>query len=50
MTKDIITEIVGEELAESWLLLKPKIYYKDDKPYGMVATIDINGALFCIDD
>lgn len=40
MDKNIIAEIVGDKHADHWFDLEPTIYYKDDKPFGLMAFID----------
>ena len=39
---DIITQIVDDVNVEGWVKLQPKVYYKDDKPYGLLATVQVD--------
>ena len=32
--------IVGKELLDSWITLKPTVYYKDSKPFGLIALVN----------
>ena len=34
--KQEIQTVVGKELVDDWLALKPKVYYKDSEPYGVI--------------
>lgn len=38
--KNIISEIVGDKYVDDWLKLEPKVYYKDNKPYGLMSITD----------
>jgi len=38
--KNIISEIVGDKYVDVWLKLKPKVYYKNNKPYGLMVVSD----------
>jgi len=46
MNKDIVAQIVGDEYVDSWLSLNPKVYYKDNQPYGLVSMIEVNGVVY----
>ena len=37
---DEIKEIVGEDNYRDWVMLQPKVFYKNNKPYGLIAEID----------
>lgn len=41
--KSIIAQVVGNVHVNDWFKLEPKVYYKDDKPYGLIADIDKDG-------
>ena len=42
---DDIISIVGEEMAEHWLLLNPKVYMKNGEPFALIATKLVNDTL-----
>lgn len=41
--ESIVSKIVGKEHSKSWIALQPKVYYKDGKPFGLIASIHENG-------
>lgn len=43
---DSISYVVGEEYLDSWLLLSPDVYYKFDKPYGLIATVRVGSITY----
>ena len=36
--KQEIQTVVGKELVDDWLALKPKVYYKDGEPHGVIGV------------
>lgn len=37
--KNIISEIIGDKnIVDIWVSLKPKVYYKNNKPFGLITT------------
>lgn len=46
MNEEIITQIVGQHFAKEWIELNPKIYYKDEEPYGLVAMFEVDGVIY----
>jgi len=44
--ENIIAEIVGEEYKNYWFTLKPKIYYKDNEPFGLIGSKELHGITY----
>ena len=35
----------GDDSYEHWISLNPTVYYKDNKPYGLIALVEYDGIL-----
>ena len=38
-----IEKVVGAEKAKEWETIKPRIYYKQKNPYGLIGIVNHNG-------
>lgn len=46
LTRDIVAQIVQEKYIDHWTGLEGEVYYKDCKPYGMMAYKEVDDVLF----